>query len=132
VRRHAKVLTAPNVTLATSVQRMQGLYGSAGIAVQHVSTENLRLPTLNDVDVGQCLSGQTTAEQNQLFGNRNNVGADDVAVYFVRSTVRPVSGCAAHSSGRPARWSLRGRRSEPWRTRSATCSIFNTLTTMTG
>jgi hypothetical protein len=101
VRLHAKVLTAPNVTLATAVQRMQEVYGSVGIAVQHVSTENLNLPALNDVDVGQCVSGQTTAEQNQLFGNRNNVGADDVVVYFVRSTVPPFNGCAAHPSGRP-------------------------------
>ena len=40
--------------------------------------------------------GTTTAEQNQLFANRNNAGADDLCVYFVRSTVPPLNGCAAH------------------------------------
>ena len=72
-----------------------------GIAVQHASTENLNLPTLNDVDVGECMLGQTTAEQNQLFANRNNAGAQRVVVYFVRSTVPPFNGCAAHPAGRP-------------------------------
>ncbi len=63
--------------------------------------ETLNLPTLNDVDVGECVRGQTTAEQNTLFGNRNNVGANDGTVYFVRSTNPPYNGCAAHPAGRP-------------------------------
>jgi hypothetical protein len=102
VRLHAKILTAPNVSLATAEQRMRDLYSSVGITVQLVSTENLNLPLLNDIDVGQCLLGQTpTAEQNQLFANRNNAGANDVVVYFVRSTVPPLNGCAAFPAGRP-------------------------------
>jgi hypothetical protein len=101
VRLHAKVLTAPDIAIATAVERMRQVYASCGIAVQHVSTENLNLPTLNDVDVGQCLLGQTTAEQNQLFANRNGVGANDIVVYFVRSTVPPFNGCASHPAGRP-------------------------------
>jgi hypothetical protein len=101
VRVHAKVLTAPNVGIATSVQRMSEVYGRVGIAVRLVSTENLDLPELNDVDVGKCILGQTTAEQNDLFANRNNVGTNDVVVYFVRSTVPPFNGCASHPSGRP-------------------------------
>jgi hypothetical protein len=48
-----------------------------------------------------CTLGNTTAEQNQLFNNRNNAGADDVVVYFVRSTVPPFNGCAAHPAGQP-------------------------------
>ncbi len=56
---------------------------------------------LNDLEVGQCLMGQTTAEQNQLFQNRNNVVNNDIVVYFVRSTVPPFNGCAAHPNGRP-------------------------------
>jgi Repeat of unknown function (DUF346) len=101
VRLHAKVLTAPNIAMATMIDRMREVYASAGILVQHASTENLNLPALNDVDVGQCLLGQTTAEQNQLFANRNNAGANDVVVYFVRSTDPPFNGCAAHPAGRP-------------------------------
>ncbi len=101
VRLHTKVLTQPNVPIATSIEQMRTVYASRGIAVQHVSNENLNLPALNDCDVGQCLRGQTTAEQDQLFANRNNVGANDVVVYFVRSTNPPYNGCAAHPNNRP-------------------------------
>ncbi|MDD7942985.1 hypothetical protein PHK61_31740, partial [Actinomycetospora lutea] len=101
VRLHTKILTAPTVPVATMVQRMREVYATAGVLVVWASTENLNLPTLNDVDVGQCVVGQTTAEQNQLFSNRNNAGANDVVVYLVRSTVPPFNGCAAHPAGRP-------------------------------
>jgi hypothetical protein len=101
VRLHVKVLTNPNVPINTMVTRMREVYESAGIQVQLASTENLNLPALNDCDVGGCFMGQTTAEQNQLFNNRNNVGQNEVVVYFVRSTVPPFNGCAAHPSGRP-------------------------------
>ena len=37
-----------------------------------------------------------------LAGSPNNAGADDVCVYFVRSTVPPLNGCAAHPG---TRWS---------------------------
>jgi hypothetical protein len=100
VRLHTKVLTAPTVPIATAVQRMQAVYATCGIAVQHVSTENLNLPALNDCDVGSC-SGATTAEQVQLFANRNNVAANDVVAYFVRSTVPAFNGCASFPAGRP-------------------------------
>ncbi|MEC5182518.1 hypothetical protein RCH07_003896 [Arthrobacter sp. CG_A4] len=101
VRLHAKVLTAPTVAVDTAVQRMREVYATAGIGVELVSTENLNLPALNDVDVGSCVLGQTSAEQNQLFANRNNAGNNDVVVYFVRSTVPPFNGCAAFPSGQP-------------------------------
>ena len=101
VRLHTKVLTAPNVAVNTAIQRMRDVYATRGIAVVHASNETLNLPALNDVDVGECRRGQTTAEQNQLFANRNNAGANDVVVYFVRSTVPPFNGCAAHPAGRP-------------------------------
>jgi hypothetical protein len=80
---------------------MRTAYATCGIDVVLASTENLNLPALNDVDVGRCVRGETTAEQNQLFANRNNAGANDVVVYFVRSTVPPFNGCAAHPAGRP-------------------------------
>ena len=61
-----------------------------------------------------CVAGSTTDEQNQLFGNRNNVGDNEVVAYFVRSTVPPLNGCAAHPIERPGaviaqgatRWTL--------------------------
>jgi hypothetical protein len=101
VRLHVKILTNPTVAINTMVDRMREVYATAGINVVVASTENLNLPALNDVDVGQCLLGQTTTEQNQLFNNRNNVGMNDVVAYFVRSTVPPFNGCAAHPAGRP-------------------------------
>jgi len=81
---HVKVLTNPTVSLATMISSMEQVYATAGIGVEVVSTENLNLPLLNDVDVGNCTLGSTTVEQDQLFANRNNVGANEIVVYFVR------------------------------------------------
>src|SRR5262249_47495824 len=100
VRVHIKVLTNPTrFTVHQMVQAMQQVYGAYGIGVVVGSTENLNLPLLNDLDVGACTVGSTTAEQNQLFANRNNVGTNDVVAYFVRSTVPAFNGCAAHPAG---------------------------------
>jgi hypothetical protein len=102
VRLHIKTLTAPNIGIDQMIESMRRVYNAAGIQVDIASRETLTLPALNDVDVGTCVSGSTTAEQNQLFANRNNVGANDLPVYFVRSTVPPFNGCAAHAPGVPA------------------------------
>lgn len=102
VRIHTKILTVPDVPVDTLMQNMRDVYASAGIDVEWASTETLNLPTLNDLDVGACVSGQTTDEQKALFDNRNNVGSNDIAVYFVRSTVPPLNGCAAHQAGKPS------------------------------
>jgi hypothetical protein len=97
LRVHVKLLTEPTgVTRAQMIQSMQDVYRTAGIDLVVASTETLNLPLLTDLDVGACTSGSTTAEQNQLFANRNNAAADDLCVYFVRSTVPPLNGCAAH------------------------------------
>ena len=114
IRLHAKILTAPNVPLDSMVDSMREVYKSADIRVDLVTVENLNLPDLDDIDVGGCSAGITTAEQDDLFGHRNNVGGDDVVVYFVRSTVPPFNGCAAHPAFRPGalvasgatRWTL--------------------------
>ena len=102
VRIHTKFLTTPNISIDTLLQNMREVYAAASIDVEWASTENLNLPTLNDLDVGNCIMGQTTQEQNQLFNNRNNVGTNEIAVYFVRSTVPPFNGCAAHPAGKPS------------------------------
>jgi hypothetical protein len=101
VRLHVKILQQPNISINTMVNNMVQVYGSVGIGVTLASTENLNLPaTFLDIDVGGC-AGSTTTEQEQLFSNRNNVGPNDVVVYFVRSTVPPLNGCASHPPGRP-------------------------------
>jgi len=103
VRLHFKILGNPtSFTVNQMLASMQTVYNANGFAVQLGSTENLNLPLLNDLDVGPCTMGTTTAEQNQLFGNRNNVGPNDVACYFVRSTVPALNGCAAFPPGRPS------------------------------
>lgn len=102
VRLHVKVLSEPtSVTRAEMVRSMQEVYASADIDVVVASVETLSLPLLNDLDVGACTAGSTTTEQNQLFINRNNAGANDLCVYFVRSTIPPLNGCAAHPANQP-------------------------------
>lgn len=66
-----KILTPPNISIAKLFQNTGEVYASCGIDVQWASEEVLNLPALNIVDVGQRVMGQTTAEQNQLFTNRN-------------------------------------------------------------
>jgi hypothetical protein len=103
VRMHLKVLNNPTTfTINQMVDGMRQVYRANGIEVVVASQENLSLPLLNDLDVGACTRGNTTAEQNQLFSNRNNVGANDIVVYFVRSTIPALNGCAAHPPGRPS------------------------------
>lgn len=115
VRVHVKCLEIPvSFTLNEQFAAMQEVYAMAGIRVDWATTENLVLPTLNDVDVGGCTMGTVTAEQTTLFGNRNFVGANDMVAYFVRSTVPGYNGCAAFPAGRPgavivrsaSRWTL--------------------------
>jgi len=102
VRLHVKIIQQPNFPLNQMIANMIQVYASVGINVLVGTTENLNLPaTFLDIDVGGCTSGSTTTEQAQLFSNRNNVGPDDVVAYFVRSTVPPFNGCAAHPSGQP-------------------------------
>ena len=115
VRLHVKVLTAPTrFTIDEMIAGMRSSYEPNGFRVVRAGTENLNLPTLNVVDVGGCTRGETTQEQRDLFGNRNNVGANDVVAYFVQATNPPLNGCAAHPGGRPgavvasgaSRWTL--------------------------
>ncbi len=102
VRLHVKILTAPTIAINTMVESMRQVYSAAGFQVDVASTQTLFLPALNDLDVGTCTSGNTTAEQNTLFANSASVGANDISVCFVRSTVPPYNGCAAHAAGVPA------------------------------
>lgn len=102
VRLHVKCLTAPTrFSINQMISSMRQTYATAQIGVRYVSFETLNLPALNDIDVGGCTMGTTTAEQVQLFANRNSAGANDVVAYFVRSTQPPYNGCAAFPAGRP-------------------------------
>jgi hypothetical protein len=109
-RLHIKVLTNPTIPIETMLNRMREVYSTAGIRVEVVSRENLTGPTftnLLDLDVPQdaqgnpCPAGQTSNEHNQLFMNRNNVGDNEIVIYFVRSTVPALNGCASFPNGQP-------------------------------
>lgn len=103
VRIHTKTLTAPDVSIPQLFQNMREVYATAGIDVEWRSEETLDLPALNDLEVGTCSGASSvTAEQTTLFGNRDNVGTSDIAVYFVRSTNPPLNGCAACPANRPS------------------------------
>ncbi|MDQ3914986.1 MAG: hypothetical protein M3323_06585 [Actinomycetota bacterium] len=100
VRVHAKVLVYPDISIATLFQNMREVYATRNVDVQWVTEEVLNQPALNIVDVGSC-SGSTTAEQNQLYNNRNFVGTNEIVCYFVQATNPPYNGCASHPPGKP-------------------------------
>jgi hypothetical protein len=107
---HIKVLQQPNIALDTMLRNMRQVYSTANIRVVVGSRENLGGPpfaALLDLDVGPCTTGQAmTTEQTQLFGNRNSVGANEIAVYFVRSVLQnnttALNGCASFPANRPS------------------------------
>jgi hypothetical protein len=101
LRLHVKVLSAPTISIDRMVTAMQQVYEAVGVRVHRVSTETLNLPALQNVNVGGCTLGSVTADQTQLFGNRNNVWGADVVAYFVQSTIPPYNGCASHPAGQP-------------------------------
>lgn len=84
------------------VAGMAQVYGTVGIRVEHVSTENLELgEEFKDIEVASCRKTDLTSEQLALYENRNNAGPNDVVVYIVRGTNPILAGCAAHPPGRP-------------------------------
>jgi len=106
IRIHLKVLTSPTVAISNMLVRMRQVYQTADIGVEVTSRESLAgIPNfvgLNDLAVvPNCPSGATTNQQNQLFQNRNNVGANEIVVYFVRSLVPVLNGCASFPAGNP-------------------------------
>jgi hypothetical protein len=88
--------------------RMRQVYQTGDIGVEVLTRESLatipNFAALNDLNVGQCvLGGTTTAQQNQLFQNRNNVGQNEIVVYLVRSLVPRCEWVCYFSSGEPRR-----------------------------
>jgi hypothetical protein len=107
IRLHIKILEQPRISIATMIERMRAVFSTVSIHVEVVSTEELNLPLLNDLDVGGCIHEAPSDEVNELFQNRNNAGNNDIVIYFVRSVTSTVlfsgavNGCAAHPVGRP-------------------------------
>jgi hypothetical protein len=96
------IVTTPNIPINQMLAAMREVYASAGFMVEEASTETIDVAaTLLDIDVGSCVMGTTTTEQDTLFQNRSFVAGNNVVAYFVRSTVPPLNGCASHPSGSP-------------------------------
>jgi hypothetical protein len=102
IRMHVKVLAEPEIPVSVMLERMREVYGPGGFQVEVASVESLTDPDLIDVDVGGCVMSGITGEQIQLYAERRNAGPTDVVVYFVRSTLPPYNGCAAHPPASPA------------------------------
>jgi hypothetical protein len=107
IRLLLKTVLAPNIAVNTMLTNMRTVYDTADILVEEGPRENLIVAdatgtTQLDFNVSPCQRGQTpTADQNLLFANRNNAGAQDIVVYFVRSTIPPLNGCGAFPAGSP-------------------------------
>jgi hypothetical protein len=113
VRVHFKSLLAIDNTITTFINdqfsAMYQLFATSGITVTRETTEDLsnnpNLAPLLHLNVGQCLLGQPTQDQNDLFANRNNVGDNELVVYVVANLISVGTGnfvgCATHPDGRP-------------------------------
>lgn len=105
-----KIITQPtNFTLDQMANEMVNIYAGAGIVVNLISTETLDITdpiiiTLNDIDTGNCTSGNPSAEQQAISQFRNGAGATDIVVYACRSvtsTAGALNGCASYPQNRP-------------------------------
>lgn len=116
VNLHIRKLVEPDrFSINDMTRAAQEVYLSVGIKLEISSIEDLSLAGLLDLDVGRCMRGEVTAEQEDLFEIRDNVSPTDIVVYIIRSTTPgPLNGCAAHPTGKPAcvvtmhasRWTL--------------------------
>src|SRR5215218_3930930 len=120
VRLGLKVLVEPDrFSFHTMLYEMATVYATADFRVVELGREDLDLPDLEVVDVGDCkgsicTGNGSTEDQATLFANRNSLGPTDVAAYFVDSTVKAFNGCAVHPEDVPgcivtkraSRWTL--------------------------
>jgi hypothetical protein len=101
IRVHAKIVSPPHISIEIMMQRMREIFAFAELDVDWATTENLDLEGLKDLDVGEC-DKSTTEEQDELYNNRKDVVTNEIAVYFVSSTLPPYFGCACHPAGKPS------------------------------
>lgn len=113
IRIHLKILVQPRrFTIARMLRSMRQVYEPKGFIVEVVSCEIIRALRLNVLDIHcpgtnatccpfPCATATLNQEHVDLFRNRNNVGANELAVYFVRRTQPGLNGCCAHPIGSP-------------------------------
>jgi Matrixin len=104
-----KVLFDPIVPIQTMVDNARILFAESGIIFRHASApERLYIPHLNVLSIGMrgcILSAPPTPTDNpevwELYEQRNGVLPGEVVIYFVRSIIPFVKGCARHPRGKP-------------------------------
>lgn len=113
VRLHLKVLHPPPADMPPEAMAtyMRDVYAPYGIDVVVGSpVQDLgHLELLKDLCTDGCMLRSPTPDQDTLFGYRDGAAADDLCIYFVRSTVDDsAAGCASLApadgfpDGRPA------------------------------
>lgn len=102
------VSAAVNQFIDTQFIAMQRLFAESDVAVFRGTTEDLSgvlaLQPLQNLQVGACVTGQPTVAQNMLFGNRNNVGNNELVTYVVSTLIGGAGnfvGCATHPANQP-------------------------------
>jgi hypothetical protein len=87
---------------------MQRSFAEGDVAILPGTTEDLsgnpNVQPLQNLNVGQCLRGQPTQDQDTLFANRNNVRDNELVIYIVTTLIGGGGnfiGCATHPDGQP-------------------------------
>jgi hypothetical protein len=107
---HIKDLAGSSLTwIQGQIDGAVEVYRTVDTTLVFGSIEHLDLPFLSAAfDVGTCVLGTTTSEQDQLFAHRNNANPKDVVVYVVQAMAQAFLGCAAHPSGQPGAVIVKG------------------------
>lgn len=101
LRLHIRTVSVPDLPVQEMIDRMREVYEKAGIEIEVASVQSLDLGGQLDVDVGPCSATSLTAEQSSVFSHRDGITSSDIAIYFVRTTIPPYNGCAAHPAASP-------------------------------
>jgi hypothetical protein len=102
LRIHFKILADPVIAISVMLDRMREIYEPIGFVIEVASIVRLDLLELIDLEVGRCEAQLVTDEQRLLFAERSSVGENEIVIYFVRTTIPPLNGCAAFPVGRPS------------------------------
>lgn len=117
VRVHVKIVNQPTATfdpISTQLNNAATGFAQAEIGVDVITVERIQVTGMDTLDVGACSDFQpTTAQQNTLYGHRNNVQPGEIVLYIVKAIKQDgVDGCATHPAGRPG--AIVEYSSHPW------------------
>ncbi|MGW0658423.1 hypothetical protein [Streptodolium elevatio] len=106
MRVHVKIVNQPTATfdpISTQLNNAATGFAQAEIGVDVITVERIQVTDMDTLDVGACRDFQpTTAQQNTLYGHRNNVQPGEIVIYIVKAIKQDgVDGCATQPAGRP-------------------------------